>query len=104
MLHYVLVLLPHEYVLLNENSELHQSAILTTVRYEVPQLQTPRHNVKCLLSSSSLTTNPYIQHTVLFIYQLVFVVVVVVALRPNAGHGLLILEISRSHTTTHHSR
>ena len=28
----------------------------------------------------------------------------VVALRPNAGHGLLILEVSRSHTTTHHSR
>jgi len=27
-----------------------------------------------------------------------------VALRPYAGHGLLILEISRSHTTTHHSR
>jgi hypothetical protein len=25
-----------------------------------------------------------------------------VALRPNAGHGLLILEVSRSHTTTHH--
>ena len=27
-----------------------------------------------------------------------------VALRPNAGHGLLILEVSRSHKTTHHSR
>ena len=27
-----------------------------------------------------------------------------VALRPNAGHDLLILEVSRSHTTTHHSR
>ena len=27
-----------------------------------------------------------------------------VALRPHAGHGLLILEVSRSHTTTHHSR
>jgi hypothetical protein len=27
-----------------------------------------------------------------------------VALRRNAGHGLLIHEISRSHTTTHHSR
>ena len=27
-----------------------------------------------------------------------------VALRPNAGHGLLILEVSRSHTTMHHSR
>jgi len=26
------------------------------------------------------------------------------ALRPNAGHGLLILEVSRSHSTTHHSR
>jgi hypothetical protein len=28
----------------------------------------------------------------------------VVALRPIAGHGLLILEVSRSYTTTHHSR
>ena len=27
-----------------------------------------------------------------------------VALRPNAGHRLLILEVSRSHTTTQHSR
>ena len=26
------------------------------------------------------------------------------ALRPNVGHGLLILEVSRSHTSTHHSR
>jgi len=27
-----------------------------------------------------------------------------VALRPNAGHGLLILEVSRLHTMTRHSR
>ena len=27
-----------------------------------------------------------------------------VALRPNVGHGLLNLEVPRSHTTTHHSR
>jgi len=27
-----------------------------------------------------------------------------VALRPNAGHGLLILDVSRSHTATRHSR
>jgi len=27
-----------------------------------------------------------------------------VALRPNAGHGLLIFDVSRSHTTTYHSR
>jgi len=26
-----------------------------------------------------------------------------VALQPNASHGLLILEVSRSHITTHHS-
>ena len=26
------------------------------------------------------------------------------SLLPNAGHGLLILEVSRSHTITHHSR
>jgi len=26
------------------------------------------------------------------------------ALRPNAGYGRLIHEVSRSHTTTHHSR
>ena len=48
---------------------------------------------------------------VLILVDVVVVVVVVlllllppVALRPNAGHGLLILEVSRSHTTTHHSR
>jgi len=27
-----------------------------------------------------------------------------VTLRPNAGHGLLIHEVSRSHTLTHRSR
>ena len=27
-----------------------------------------------------------------------------VALRPNSVHGLLIFEVSRSHTTMHHSR
>ena len=27
-----------------------------------------------------------------------------VALRPNAGYGLLIHKVSRSHTTTQHSR
>jgi len=25
-------------------------------------------------------------------------------LRPNTGHGILILEVSRSHTVTHHSQ
>jgi len=27
-----------------------------------------------------------------------------VALQPNAGHDFLIFEVSRPHTTTHHSR
>jgi len=29
---------------------------------------------------------------------------VCVSLRPNAGYGFLIHEVSRSHTTTHHGR
>jgi len=37
---------------------------------------------------------------VLFKIQLFFPV----ALRSKAGHSLLILEVSRSHTTTHYSR
>ena len=32
------------------------------------------------------------------------VVFFLLALRPNADHGLLIFEVSRSRTTTHHSR
>jgi hypothetical protein len=35
---------------------------------------------------------------------LILLLLLFVALRPNAGHGLLILEVSRSQTTTHHSR
>ena len=33
----------------------------------------------------------------------IIIIIISVALRPNAGHGLLILEVSRSHTTTHQS-
>jgi len=32
-----------------------------------------------------------------------YFILFIVALRPNAGYGLLILEVSRSRTTTHHS-
>ena len=36
---------------------------------------------------------------------LYMVIFFLMALQPNAGHGLLILdEVSISHTTTHHSR
>jgi hypothetical protein len=35
---------------------------------------------------------------------LISIFFIFVALRPDVGHGLLILEVSRSHTTTHHSR
>ena len=37
-------------------------------------------------------------------FQLRGVFFFLVALQPNASHGLLIHEVSRSHTTTHHSR
>ena len=39
-----------------------------------------------------------------YIYTACLVLFFAVALRPNAGHGLLIHVVSRSHTTTHHSR
>ena len=35
---------------------------------------------------------------------ILYILLFPVALRSNAGHGLLILRVSRSHTTTHHSR
>ena len=38
-----------------------------------------------------------------FVFYL-FIFLFAVALRPNTGHGLLLLDVSRSHTTTHHSR
>ena len=37
-------------------------------------------------------------------YTFPFLIFLAVALRPNAGHGLLFLEVSRSHATTHHRR
>jgi len=37
-------------------------------------------------------------------YIIYHIYIFAVALRPHAGHGLLILEVSRSHTTVHHSR
>ena len=43
----------------------------------------------------------YYYFILFFIYLFIYFAV---ALRPNAGHSLLILEVSRSHTTTHHSR
>ena len=44
--------------------------------------------------SDAFTAQGYVQLTFFF----------PVALRPYLGHGLLIHEVSRSHTTTHHSR
>jgi len=39
-------------------------------------------------------------------WKIIFVIIMVflVALRPNAGYGLLIHGVSRSHSTTHHIR
>jgi len=41
---------------------------------------------------------------VLLLQLLLLLIFPPVALRPNAGHGLLILEVSGSHVTTHPSR
>jgi hypothetical protein len=40
----------------------------------------------------------------LFFYYIYIRVYSPVTLRPNTGHDLLILEVSRSHSTTYHSR
>jgi hypothetical protein len=44
----------------------------------------------------------YISHAIIFLLILIFFRPL--ALWPNAGHGHLILEFSRSHITTHHIR
>jgi len=40
----------------------------------------------------------------IYMYIYIYIYIFPMALRPNAGHGLLFLEVSRSHTTTHHIR
>jgi len=40
----------------------------------------------------------------IYIYIYIFFFPPPVTLRPNASHDLFILEVSRSHSTTHHSR
>ena len=52
------------------------------------------------IKSSLQTDSTYYIYICIYIFFYLFSV----ALRPNADHGLLILEVSTSHTTTHHSR
>ena len=60
------------------------------------------------LADTSLSIGISCKNPVLFysFIQLIYFIIIIisVALRPNAGHGLLIHEVSRSHTTTHHRR
>jgi len=51
-----------------------------SLHYVMPRAGTHYCNVQCVNSNSPIV------------------------LRPNAGHGLLIIDFARSHTTTHHSR
>ena len=53
----------------------------------------------CLLNTDAHYHNYFL---LLFIFYYIYIFFV--ALRPSAGDGLLILEVSRSHTTTHHNR
>jgi len=69
---------------------------------------------KAVVTVTNLRTQkifPLLYHRVVYMHILMYrcitpyiVVFFPVALRPNAGHGLLILEVSRLHTTTRHSR
>jgi hypothetical protein len=73
-----------------------------------------RNEIKIKQSVFSLTEPSYVRaylrgytcvclcvYISIYIYTYFFFAV---ALRPNAGHGLFILEVSRSNTTKHHSR
>ena len=53
-------------------------------------------------STRSSQQNIYIFYSI-YIYIYIYIYFYPVALRPNVGHGLLIPEISRSHTTTYHT-
>ena len=79
----------------------------------------PQLTVTCVTNYLSLSDSVYQQGSMLGLYSDCYNAIAVthfiqpaftssssfpVALRPNAGHGLLILKVSRSHTTTHHSR
>ena len=55
------------------------------------------------LASFSLI-KPFSGPVVCFVDGFFFFFFFAMALRPNASHGLLILEVSRSHTMTHHIR
>ena len=56
-----------------------------------------------ILVASTVLSIKLLMNAQIYIYIYIFFFFPV-ALRPNAGHDLLILEVSRSHTTTHHSR
>ena len=65
-----------------------------------------KHSSVCLVNPAALLWLLYYsQGRLLFnLLDVPLYVFFSVALRPNACYGLLILEVSRSHTTTHHSR
>ena len=62
-----------------------------------------------VVSVPSLNVSFVVKHFLTFLPALIAIIyssspTPPVGLRPNAGHGLLIHEVSRSHTTTKHSR
>jgi len=57
------------------------------------------HSEYCLYNLFATLKQQNAQYFFLYIYLFFFL-----ALRPNAGHGRLVLEVPRSHTATHHSR
>ena len=70
-----------------------------------PGVAVEYRNNGCSLKNSYLPAyiHTYIGGTYIYTHRHAYTQLLV-ALRPNAGHGLLILQVSRSHTTTEHSR
>jgi len=75
------------------------------------------NNFQCMSRSCSTSCIAVVRDSVLILYMYhIYIELLIyyfpctkkpvffVVLRPNAGQGLLILEVSRSHSTTHHIR
>ena len=90
----------------------HQAWIDLTITLSAPSInkmeypKQARHscNFQRRAISGHLVSPPTLRSTDNLHYYIPLLFFCAVALRPNACYGLLILDVSRSHTTTHHSR
>jgi hypothetical protein len=86
-------------------------ALITTTTTTTTNNNNNNNNISSLVTSDNGQYPKYqsnlLNHTVVKTHEFEltnFDIFFSVALRPHAGHGFIILEVSRTHTTTHHTR